>query len=39
MKNALAVIGAVVVFMFVLGAIGAADFYLCFKGVGECIKR
>jgi hypothetical protein len=38
MKTVLAAIGLAVVLMFAFGAIGAADFYLCFRAVGECIK-
>lgn len=38
MKTLLAAIGFVVAAMWLLGAIGAADFYLCFKPVGAgCI--
>lgn len=38
MKTVLLAIGVVVALMFTLGSIGAADFYLCFKPVGECIR-
>ena len=39
MIKLLAIIGAIVLFMAVVGALGFADFYLCFRAVGECIRK
>ena len=35
-KRALALIGAAVVALWVLGALGLGDFRLCFAAVGKC---
>jgi len=36
MKTFFAVIGAVNVALFLLGAINAIDYHVCIKGPGEC---
>jgi hypothetical protein len=35
-KRALALIGAAVVALWILGALGLGDFRLCFAAVGKC---
>ena len=35
-KRALALIGAAVVVLWILGALGLGDFRLCFAAVGKC---
>lgn len=38
LKIVCALVGAAVIFMWVLGALEVADFYLCFRAKGDCPK-